>query len=81
MSRSEKALDRLLSFPKDFTWAEMQAVLGKLGYEERRNSGSRRKFVHSNGDVIILHQPHPDPVVKHYALKQVVEKLKNNKMI
>jgi predicted RNA binding protein YcfA (HicA-like mRNA interferase family) len=46
MSKFQKAVDRMLSKPKDFTWQELQTVLGKLGYKEHAGQGSRRKFVH-----------------------------------
>jgi len=76
LSKTEKLIARLRSCPKDFTWQELQKVLAHFGYEEMKGSGSRRKFIHPNGDIISLHEPHPANILKAYALKEVVEHLK-----
>lgn len=54
-------------------------VLAHFGYNEiktGKTGGSRRKFVNANKVVVSLHKPHPDPRVKEYAIKQVIETLK-----
>jgi hypothetical protein len=33
MSKHEKALQRLLSKPADFTWSELASLMASLGYE------------------------------------------------
>lgn len=79
MSKGEKLLERLLRIPKDFTWDELTAVLVNLGYEPLKSGktgGSRRKFVDQDKNIINLHKPHPENTVKEYALKQVVDQLK-----
>jgi HicA toxin of bacterial toxin-antitoxin, len=79
MSKFEKAISRLLSCPKDYTWDELIAVLKSLGYEEQKGGktgGSRRKFVDSSLCIISLHKPHPSNIVKGYALKEVIAHLK-----
>lgn len=79
MSRGEKLLERLLRVPKDFTWDELTTVLVSLGYEPlktRKTGGSRRKFVDMDKNIINLHKPHPGNIVKEYALKQVIEQLR-----
>jgi hypothetical protein len=78
MSKSEKLLQRLLSVPKDFTWAELVTLLAYFGFEELKKGktgGSRRKFVDIQKRVIILHKPHPGNIVKEYAIRQVIEYL------
>lgn len=76
MSKAEKALNRLKAKPKDFTWQELQAVLKHFGYKEVKGGGSRRKFVHLVNKVSIsLHQPHPRPIMKRYALEIVLDHL------
>lgn len=79
MSKNEKLLERFKTIPKDFTWEELIKVLKFLGYVERKNKGktggSRRKFVNNEFDVIIVHEPHPNNVVKQYVIKQIIEKL------
>lgn len=46
MSKYEKAKDRILQRPKDYTYTEAKYLLGKLGFEER-NKGKHldREFV------------------------------------
>jgi predicted RNA binding protein YcfA (HicA-like mRNA interferase family) len=79
MSKNEKLLLRLLSIPKDFTWEELIKILSLFGFIELKKGktgGSRRKFADDKKNVIILHKPHPGNIVKEYAIKQVIEQLK-----
>lgn len=79
MSRTEKLLLRLLSVPKDLTWEELVKILGQFGYAELKKGktgGSRRKFADGKKNIIILHKPHPGNIVKEYAIKQVIDQLK-----
>jgi predicted RNA binding protein YcfA (HicA-like mRNA interferase family) len=53
-------------------------VLYYFGYEQMpkgKTGGSRRKFVHENGQIISLHEPHPQKIVKHYVIRQIIEQL------
>jgi hypothetical protein len=82
MSKLDKLLARLAAMPKDFTWDELKTILDSLGYTMKKGNGSRRKFIHNETlDIINLHEPHPQKVLKPYALKQVVEKLKANDLM
>lgn len=84
MSKFEKLLDRLLKMPKDFTWDELSSLLSYLGYQKiktGKTGGSRRKFIDGDKNIIILHKPHPDNVIKTYALKQVIDHLKEKRKI
>ena len=77
MSKFKKALARLRSRPKDFTWLELQTVMRQLGYEEIKSSGSRKKFISTKTNVSIhLHEPHPQPMIKMYAIDIVLDHLK-----
>ena len=79
MSRTEKLVMRLLSVPKDFTWDELVKILAQLGFAELKKGktgGSRRKFADEKKNIIILHKPHPGNIVKEYAIKQVIDHLK-----
>ncbi|CAL6170768.1 MULTISPECIES: type II toxin-antitoxin system HicA family toxin [Vibrio harveyi group] len=77
MSRQEKLIKRLLSNPKDFTWDELKKLLGNFGYEMLNGKGSRRKFIHrETKQVINLHEPHPQNIMKKYAIDDVIDKLK-----
>ena len=62
--------------PNDISWWEITALLKHLGYMEIQNDGSRRKFVFlGTKNVIFLHKPHTQSVMKVYAVKQLLEQL------
>lgn len=78
MSRIEKLIERLLSRPADLTWDELVKILSHFGYEEMKKGktgGSRRKFVDASRHIISLHKPHPENIVKRYAIDQVIAEL------
>ena len=84
MSWKEKLLLKLQQRPKNFTWDELTSLLKYLGYREiktGKTGGSRRRFVHDSAATIILHKPHPQNVLKRYALDQVLALLKQEEMI
>lgn len=84
MSRRSKLIDRFLKVPKDLTWDELVKILSSFGYEEMtkgKTAGSRRKFVNADGDLILLHKPHPANIVKTYATRQVIEHLRTKGLI
>ena len=80
MGTKEKLRDRFLKMPSDFTFDEMQRLLEGFGYEKSnkgKTSGSRLIFKNGAKRPIILHKPHPGNIVKEYAMKQVLEDLKD----
>ncbi|MGE3920446.1 MAG: type II toxin-antitoxin system HicA family toxin [Gammaproteobacteria bacterium] len=84
MTKANKLLTRLLSKPKDFTWAELVKVLSDFGYKEvstGKTAGSRARFTHNSLPPITLHKPHPKPILKRYQLEQVIELLKQEKVL
>ena len=84
MSRKEKLISRFRQRPKDFTWDELTGLLKYLGYREvkaGRTGGSRRRFLHHSAATITLHKPHPQNVLKRYAIDQVLEVLKQENML
>ena len=82
MSRFEKALERLKKKPKNFTWKELQMIMSHFGYQEMKGGGSRRKFMNIKTNVIVsLHEPHPRPEIKHYALEIIINHLKEEGLI
>jgi len=82
MSKKEKLLKRFLQQPSDFEWSELQTLLRSFGFQELKNYGSRRKFYHEDlKSVITLHEPHPQKVLKAYAMKEVYHKLKETGLI
>lgn len=84
MSKYQKALERIVTLPTpaDITWDELKRVLEGLGYEERKNNGSRRKFFNKKRSLVInLHEPHPGNIVKRCYVAQVVDHLRSNGVI
>lgn len=80
MGTKEKLRDRFLKMPSDFTFDEMQRLLEGFGYEKSnkgKTSGSRIIFKNGAKRPIMLHKPHPGNIVKEYAMKQVLEDLKD----
>ena len=85
MSGKEKLIERFKKLPKDFTFDEVERLLGYFGYEKcnkGKTSGSRVSFINPDNEApIILHKPHPQKVLKSYAIKQLCEELKERKLI
>lgn len=80
MTRQDKLIRRLLSEPKDFTWAELVRLLNSLGYQldrKGKTSGSRVAFWRQGYPPINLHRPHPGNVLKPYQIQQMAEMLRN----
>ena len=80
MSRIDKLIIRLLSYPKDFTYSELKTLLLSFGYEEIQGAGSRVCFS-SKTHKIKLHKPHPGQILKRYQLELIVDELKNRNLI
>lgn len=80
MSKFEKAKDRILYKPKDYTYTEAKYLLEKMGfieYSKGKTSGSRVKFYRKEDQkVILLHKPHPEDTMDNGAVSFLVEFLK-----
>ena len=84
MSKREKLVQRFLTMPRDFTWQELVSLLAGFGYalsHSGSTSGSRVKFLHATLPPVILHKPHPTPVLKRYQIEQIAETLKNEGLL
>jgi hypothetical protein len=84
MSKNEKIIERFITLPKDFTFDEMEKLLTYFGYEKSnkgKTSGSRVMFKKDGSSPILLHKPHPENIMKEYALKQVYNVLINEGLI
>jgi len=82
MVKRNKLIVKLRNNPKTFTWNELITTLTALGYQEIQGGGSRVKFENGNPDHLInLHKPHPSNEMKQYAIRQVIAKLKEAKLI
>ena len=76
MSKQEKLRKKFKSKPSDFTWSELKSMLSGMGYELSaggKTGGSRVKFLHPGRPPIILHKPHPTPVLKRYQVEQLLD--------
>jgi predicted RNA binding protein YcfA (HicA-like mRNA interferase family) len=84
MERKDRLLERLQRRPRDFTWNELVTLLRRLGFRQvrtGRTGGSRRRFVHPNGVIISLHEPHPGRILKRYQIDQIIETLEREGML
>ena len=85
MSKLTKTVDKLLNLNGSFTFDELEYLLGKFGYNERKTgktSGSRRAYVHQETKHIIrIHKPHPGNELKKYAKRYIIGELKKERHI
>ena len=80
LTKKQKLINKLYSFPKDLTYDEAKTILGMFGFEEDtkgHTSGSRVMFVNTSLDLIFrLHKPHPIKNLKNYQVKELIEFIK-----
>jgi len=84
LGKKEKLIKRLESRPKDFTFDEVETLLGYLDYnrsDKGRTSGSRVIFVSDKHPSIMMHKPHPRKELLEYQVKQLIEVLKQEGLI
>ena len=84
MTKRDKLKERLLTKPRDFTWDELMRLLTGYGYEQisgGKTGGSRVRFVHEKYSPIILHKPHPKPLIKRYLLDMVIDLLRQEGLL
>ncbi|MRX83216.1 type II toxin-antitoxin system HicA family toxin [Eggerthella guodeyinii] len=79
MNTKGKLVERFLSFPSDFRYAELKRLLECCGYSERdkgRTSGSRVVFEKEGQPPILLHKPHPPhKPVNQGRLREIAKQL------
>lgn len=82
MGTLEKAITRLKSLPKGYTYTEAKSLLQMLGYVEYnkgKTSGSRVCFYRkADEDLILLHKPHPSNTLDPASTKALFKKLESN---
>lgn len=84
MSKQDKLVSRFLTKPRDFSWQELVKLLGGFGYvsvSAGKTGGSRMRFVHAEHPPIMLHKPHPKPVLKRYQIEGILELLKQEELL
>lgn len=76
MSTTDKLYKRLMSRPRDFTFAEAKKLLESHGFEESnkgKTSGSRVAFIRrSDQRTFLLHKPHPQSELKLYVIDELI---------
>ena len=85
MSKLEKIIAKLLNPGSVITFQELEYLLGKLGYREKKTgktAGSRKAYVHTETKHIIrIHKPHPGNELKRYVKQYILEELRKNGLI
>jgi hypothetical protein len=85
MSKLQKTKDKLLNTAQVFTFKDLEYLLGKFNYVEKKTgktSGSRIAFIQINSKHIIrLHKPHPDNDLKKYVRNYIIQELKNQDLL
>lgn len=84
MTKQNKLIDRFLKKPTDFSWQELEKLLSNFGYRlnnSGKTSGSRVRFVHSKYPPIILHKPHPKPTLRRYQIEDIINLLKQERLL
>lgn len=85
MSKLQKTIDKLKNLEQTFTYIELEYLLGKLAYVEKRTgktSGSRKAFVNRVSlHIIRIHKPHPGNEIKRYVRTYIIEELKKQELI
>lgn len=77
MSKKDKLLKKLFSYPKDFTYNDLRTLMKSLGFIEvkkGKTSGSRVAFFNEQKGVLLrLHKPHPSDELKQYQIKEIID--------
>lgn len=85
MSKLQKAIDKLLNLEQAFTFNELEYLLGKLGYKEKKTgktSGSRKAYINNDSfHIIRIHKPHPGNEIKRYVRTYLISELKSKDLI
>ena len=85
MGQKEKLIERLKTRPKDFTFDELERLLGYLFFvkdNKGKTSGSRVLFRNDRLSIqILLHKPHPGNELRDYQIKQILELLTQEGLI
>ena len=85
MSKYNKFLNKFLDANSVITFQELEYLLGRLGYIEKKTgktSGSRKAYLNSKiNHIIRIHKPHPGNEIKKYVKNAIIIELKNKDLI
>ena len=84
MSKYEKFLSKLLNPSVILTFQELEYLLKKNGYFEKKTgktSGSRKAYIHNKTKHIIrIHKPHPGNEIKRYVKLYIIDAFKKQEL-
>lgn len=85
MSKLQKVIDKLLNLQLVFTFNELEYLLGKFGYVEKKTgktSGSRKAYINeATLHIIRLHKPHPGNEIKRYVRVYIISELQKQGLL
>ena len=85
MSKIDKLIAKLLNPSSTITFQELEYLLAKLGYAEKKTgktSGSRKAYIKTETKHIIrIHKPHPGNEIKRYVKTYLITELKKQGLI
>ncbi len=85
MSKLKKTIDKLLNIQQNFTFKDLEYLLGKFGYIEKKTgktSGSRKAYINNSTlHIIRIHKPHPGNEIKRYVRAYLISELKKQGLI
>lgn len=85
MSKLQKTIDKLLNLNQGFTFNELEYLLRKLGYKEKKTgktSGSRKAYINKVSlHIIRIHKPHPGNEIKKYVRTYLISELKKKDLL
>ena len=85
MSKLQKTVDKLLNLQQVFIIKDLEYLLGKLGYTEKKpgkTSGSRKAYINKTSlHIIRIHKPHPGNEIKRYVKTYLINELKKQGLI
>ena len=85
MGKLEKLIEKLLNPASIITFQELEFIVRKLGYTEKKTgktSGSRKAYVNIEiKHIIRIHKPHPGNELKKYVKNYIVTELRNKNLI
>ena len=85
MSKLDKIIAKLLDPRSTITFMELEYLLGKLGYLEKKtgkSSGSRKAYVNIvSKHIIRIHKPHLGNELKRYVKLYLINELKKQNLI
>lgn len=85
MGKLEKLIKKLINPNSTFTFQELEYLLGKFGYVEKKTgktSGSRKAYIKlKTKHIIRIHKPHPGIELKRYVKKYITAEFKKEGLI